>query len=412
MSNANATILVALDVGLLPDQIELMLPAGDPTMEVIGIVEGLENSWRTLQESDPDVLVVACKGYSERALYLIDGAAKERPDRPIIVLCEASPSGFLRRVFEAGADDVVVLPAEQEGIRFALQKSLARRQGAALAGDGVLGKLICVLGPKGGAGKTFTACNLAVGLAESGKSVAVVDLDLQFGDVGLALGLPAERTSYDLAKAGGTIDFEKVEGYLATHSSGAKVLLAPMRPDQASFVTVELLREVYATLRSHFDYVIVDTPPAFPPEVIATIDSSTNVCMVGVLDSLSLKNTKVGLETLDLMGYDRERITLVLNRADSRVGITKDDVTAILGSAPTILIPSDRDIPRSVNEATPITSSKTRSEAARAFRKLAASYVGSEAAPLNGHGHANGNGNGNGNGGGKRRRLHLLGRRS
>ncbi len=163
-----------------------------------------------------------------------------------------------------------------------------------------------------------------------------------------------------------------------------------MRPDQASFVTVELLREVYATLRSHFDYVIVDTPPAFPPEVIATIDSSTNVCMVGVLDSLSLKNTKVGLETLDLMGYDRERITLVLNRADSRVGITKDDVTAILGSTPTILIPSDRDIPRSVNEATPITSSKTRSEAARAFRKLAASYVGPEAT-LNGTA-MNGNG--------------------
>ena len=176
----------------------------------------------------------------------------------------------------------------------------------------------------------------------------------------------------------------------------------------ASFVTVELLREVYATLRSHFDYVIVDTPPAFPPEVIATIDSSSNVCMVGVLDSLSLKNTKVGLETLDLMGYDRERITLVLNRADSRVGITKDDVTAILGSTPTILIPSDRDIPRSVNEATPITSSKTRSEAARAFRKLAASYVDTEDATLNGHGLANGNGNG----GGKRRRLHLRGRRS
>ena len=85
------------------------------------------------------------------------------------------------------------------------------------------------------------------------------------------------------------------------------MLLAPTRPDQASAVTVDFLRDVYAALRSMFDYVIVDTPPGFTPEVIASIDSSSDVCMVGMLDSLSLKNTKLGLETLDLMGYDRRR---------------------------------------------------------------------------------------------------------
>jgi pilus assembly protein CpaE len=105
--------------------------------------------------------------------------------------------------------------------------------------------------------------------------------------------------------------------------------------------------------------------------------------MVGMLDSLSLKNTKVGLETLELMGYDHDRITLVLNRADSRVGITTDDVRAIVGRPPDILIPSDREIPRSVNEATPIVSARSRSEAARAFRTLATRYV---AAGANGNG--------------------------
>jgi pilus assembly protein CpaE len=97
--------------------------------------------------------------------------------------------------------------------------------------------------------------------------------------------------------------------------------------------------------------------------------------MVGMLDSLSLKNTKLGLETLELMGYDGERTRLVLNRADSRVGISRDDVVAIVGREPDVMVPSDRDIPRSINEGTPVVLAKGRSEAAKAFRTLAAMYV-------------------------------------
>ena len=139
-------------------------------------------------------------------------------------------------------------------------------------------------------------------------------------------------------------------------------------------MTTEFLREVYAALRASHEYVIVDTPPGFTPEVIASIDSSSHVCMVGMLDSLSLKNTKLGLETLELMGYDDERMRLVLNRADSRVGITHDDVVSIIGRKPDVLIPSDRDSPRSVNQGTPIVLAKARSDAAKAFRSLAAMY--------------------------------------
>jgi pilus assembly protein CpaE len=236
--------------------------------------------------------------------------------------------------------------------------------------------MICVLGPKGGTGKTLTACNLAVGLARGGQKVALVDLDLQFGDVGLALGLAPDRTIYDLAKSGGSLDAEKIGAYLAEHVSGLNVLLAPTRPDHAGLVTVEFLREVYAALRASHDFVVVDTPPGFTPEVIASIDSSSHICIVGMLDSLSLKNTKLGLETLSLMGYDTERISLVLNRADSRVGITREDVVAIVGRAPDVLVPSDREISRSVNEGLPIVLANERSEAARAFRSLATLYEG------------------------------------
>jgi pilus assembly protein CpaE len=231
--------------------------------------------------------------------------------------------------------------------------------------------LIGILGPKGGTGKTVVSTNLAVALARRDMNVVLVDLDLQFGDIGLALGLSPEKTVYNLMKAGPPFDHEKLDRHLISHSSGVKTLVGPTRPDHASAISIDYLRDVYAALRTMCDVVIVDTPPGFTPEVIATIDVSTSLCVVGMLDSLSLKNTKLGLETLELMGYASERVTLILNRADSRVGITHADVSAIIGRAPDIFVPSDREISRSVNEGTPIVASRERSEAAKAFNQLA-----------------------------------------
>jgi pilus assembly protein CpaE len=260
-----------------------------------------------------------------------------------------------------------------EQLIFALQKAVARRSGTTENGSG-LGTIICVLGPKGGIGKTLTCCNLGLALTEARSRVVLVDLDLQFGDLALSLGLTPNATIHDLATSGGSLDAGKVESYLAVHPSGMRVLMAPTRPDQAAVVTIEFLRDVYALLRTAFDYVIVDTPPGFTPEVIASIDASSYICMVGMLDALSLKNTKLGLETLELMGYKPERVRIVLNRADSSVGITHNDVLSVLGRPPDVLVPSNREITRSVNEGNPVILSHKRSEAAKAFRALAAIY--------------------------------------
>jgi pilus assembly protein CpaE len=205
--------------------------------------------------------------------------------------------------------------------------------------------------------------------------VAIIDLDLQFGDVGLALGLNPERTIYDLARSGGSLDADKLEAFLVKHPSGARALLAPARPDQAGAITVDFLNEVYELLRQTSDFIVVDTPPAFSREVISAVDNSTDVCVVAMLDSLSLKNTKIGLETLGRMEYDANRIRVVLNRADSNVGIRAEDVRAIMGREPDILVPSDRNVVRSINEGEPIALKQKRSEAARAFHALAGLYT-------------------------------------
>jgi len=382
MSGGTIRTLVAIDSDVDSRSVEHAFPAGSP-VQVAGVIEGLDRGWTVLEETSPDLLVVACAGYSERALYLIEASTKQRPDRPVVVLFYGTPDGFLQRAFEMGADDLLTMPTPPEEIEFSLRKVMARRRGT-LAG-GTTNPMICIVGPKGGTGKTLAASNLAVGIA---------------------MGLNPDRTIYDLARVGGSLDPDKVADFVTDHSSGASVLLAPSRPDQAGTVTVEFLRELYAVLRSRYDYVIVDTPPGFTPEVIASIDVSSNLLVVGMLDALSLKDTKLGLETLALMGCDPERIRLVLNRADASVGIKHSEAEAILGRKPDVFVPSDREIPRATTAGQPIVVAAGRSDAARAFHALAELYVQDEVA-------ADTSSSSNGNGSQKRRRRLLArGRRT
>ena len=369
--------LVALDDGISPESISSSLPS-DAEINLVGVVEGLEAASRALEDTICDVLAIACRGYSERVLFLIESAVRQQPSRPVIILSDGSPNGFVRRVFEVGADDIVMLPQSKDSVRFSIQKALARKEGTAHGGHG-LARMIVVLGPKGGTGKTLTATNLAVALQQAGRRTVLVDLDLQFGDVALCMGLPPGKTVHDLVGAGGPLDEEKLESFLVEHETGVKALLAPSRPDYASAISVEAIRDIYSLLRTQHDVIIVDTPPGFTPEVIASIDMSTDIVMVGMLDSLSLKNTKLGLETLDLMSYRSENVRFVLNRAHSRVGISANDVTAVIGREPDIFVPSDREIPVTVNEGVPIVTALPQSEAAKAFRQLAALYVVADA---------------------------------
>jgi pilus assembly protein CpaE len=370
MNSRGFNVYAALEGSLGLDAIREALPVGTPVHSVSLAEAGRAGS--EIQDG-VDLVIVGCSESHDQALEVIAAATKQRVDRPVVVLYHGTPNGFLEQAFDAGADDLVALPLSAGQLGFALEKVLARRRGVgALAAEGAM---ITVLGPKGGTGKTVTSSNLVVALALEGKSAVLIDLDLQFGDVGLALGLAPTKTIYDLAVSGGSLDSDKIDGFLAEHPSGARAMLAPLRPDQAAAVGTPFLREVFELLRARYDFVVVDTPPAFSPEVIAAVDASSHLCVVGMLDALSLKDTKIGLETLEQMGYDPRAVTLVLNRADSDVGITQADVEQLLGRAPDVLVGSDRAIPRALTNGQPIVVADPRSKAARSYAQLADRYL-------------------------------------
>jgi len=373
------TALVVLDDHVDRGVVETLLTSS-PRLDVS---DYLDLSAGQPECSDGDVLIVACRDFTSTVGEYVGVASRLHPGRPVVLVTTGASNGYVAEAMGAGADDILALPAHtdlqtahtlSEEVVFSVEKALARKHGAQVQTTHELGRMICVLGLKGGGGKTLTASNLAASLAHKGHSVAIVDLDLQFGDVGLALGLSPERTLYDLFRSGGSLDAEKLEDFLTVHPSGVRALLAPARPDEAGVITPAFLKDVYPLLRGMHEFVIIDTPPSFTPEVIGAVDASTEVCVVAMLDSLSLKNSKLGLETLELMDY-RGRVRFVLNRADSNVGISREDVVAIMGRTPDVLVPSDRNITRSVNQGEPIALMQARSEAARAFSGLADLYL-------------------------------------
>jgi pilus assembly protein CpaE len=372
--------LVALDGEVDRGLIETLI-ARDPNITVLDYLEldgpsssGLGNG---------DALVVAVADYTNEARDFVVKAHRQHPSRPIVLLCPAGNGGSVGEAFSNGVDDIVAMPTtpgaglDPELVRqlaFTIEKAVMRKRGTVAPKAETVRNVISVLGLKGGSGKTLTSVNLAVSLAMAGRNVALMDLDLQFGDVALAMGLTPMRTIYDLVRSGGSLDAGKLEDFLMEHPSGARALLAPVRPDQAAMITVPFLSEVQRLLGEMFEFVVIDTPPSFAPEVISAVDSSNDVLVVAMRDTLSLKNTKLGLETLERMDYDRRRVKILLNRANTNVGIEREDVLAILGRDVDILIPSNRDITRSVNQGEPIATQRG-SEAAKAFRALAELYI-------------------------------------
>jgi pilus assembly protein CpaE len=136
-----------------------------------------------------------------------------------------------------------------------------------------------------------------------------------------------------------------------------------------------MIADVYAILRTEYDFVIVDTPPSFTPEVITTIDVASWICMIGMLDALAVKNTRLGLETLNLMNFPQEKIRVALNRANTNVGLSQKDAITLLGRVPDVLIPSDREVTRSINDGIPVVLGSKRSDASKALTALAELFV-------------------------------------
>ena len=226
---------------------------------------------------------------------------------------------------------MLLLPQLTENVVFAIRKASHSGRRSKKGHARGNGRVITVFSPKGGTGKTVTATNLSVCFAKNaGKKTLLLDLDLQFGDAAIMLGIEPEKTIQDLVTAPGELDPEKLAGYTTRHSSGLDVLPAPIRPEDAELVTEAKLVRLMEVAKESYEVIVVDTSPFFHGPMLATLDQSDDLLLVCGLDVPTIKNVRLSLQTLQLLSFPVERVRVVLNRANSNVGMKKGEVEAAL----------------------------------------------------------------------------------
>jgi pilus assembly protein CpaE len=299
---------------------------------------------------------------------------------PIVIVTSGCTPEFLQEALAHGVQDVAILPQLTESLVFTLRRAhvlnhnqpRAQAPSPALTRSGGEGRVITVFSPKGGVGKSTISTGLAGAYCHGLKrSTLLIDLDLQFGDVGIMMGIDPAQTIVDLVTTTGELDPDKLGGYVVHHASGMDVLAAPLRPEDAELVTEDRIGQLIDVAKSAYDIVVLDTPPHFDATTLAALDRSDRLVLVATMDIPTVKNCKLALQTLNLLQYPRERIALVVNRPLGRADLREGDISRTLDMPISAVIPLDKEIATAVNRGVPVTVSASRSPAAKSMRDLA-----------------------------------------
>jgi len=342
---------------------------------VVAVADNGLMGWTATRDEAPDLVV------SDVAMPEMDGYELVRTIRrnpataaiPVILLSAHSEANELVAGYESGADDYVTKPVDMEVLGLKIDALLRR---ARASGGGVAppttGKLITVSAAKGGVGTTTLAANLAVLLGRRSETVCCYDLNLEHGDLPVMFDLQPKMTIGDAVRDMLTQEGFQWDDYLVRHSSGAKVLAAPLKPHDASAVTEDLVTQVTGKLRDLHDYVIADLPPTYSDLALSVYEQSDRLVVITSPELTSLRRTKELLGVLGSLGVPDERVLVVLNRIIEVPAIDARRAEAFLRRPVAVTIPNGGQVfPDSVSTGRPVSLAQPNSPAVVAISDLA-----------------------------------------
>jgi pilus assembly protein CpaE len=391
-------VLIVDDIPETRDHLTKLL-SFEQEIDVAGTAGSGEEAIQQSMDLRPDVIVMDINMPGMDGVAAAEVISQRLPTTPIIMMSVHGEAESLRRAMLAGAREFLVKPFSGDefatSIKAVHERELVRRAQlqatlpavpatatGAVDDDVENHMVIAVFSPKGGAGRTTIATNLALAIRKETESrVCLVDANLQFGDVGVLLNLNPKNRSIIDAVEGGEPDADIINSVVVDHSTGIRVLLAPPSPEGADLVTPQYLRKIVDHLRLTHDFVVIDLPASLTDHSLAVMDAADTIVVLSALEITTIKNVRLFLEVADQLEYDRGKIRLVINRADSSQGIRIGDVEAsIRRSIDGSIVSDGRLSVLAVNRGVPFVISHPEGALSRDIFKLARTLAGESAA--------------------------------
>lgn len=346
--NKKIRVLIVDDIPETRDNLKKLLYFEDD----IEIIDAAANGREGVEKAAalrPDIVLMDINMPGMDGIQASEQISQTDANIQVVMMSVQGEADYLRRSMLAGAREFLIKPFSSEELANSLRRvhqlAATRRQMLPQVapappppndGDNYSqpapqrprgAKIIALYSPKGGVGVTTIAVNLAIALREETRGrVALVDASFQFGDVGVLLNLPANRTIADVVEARNDPDEDLLNGVLAAHSSGVKCLLAPPQPEQAELVTPDHVRKSLEVLKKMFDYIVVDTGKSISDPLLAILDASEQIILLSTADISALKDAKLFFEVTQKLEYPAAKTLLVLNKYDGKTGINARDV--------------------------------------------------------------------------------------
>jgi pilus assembly protein CpaE len=401
-------VLIVDDIPETRDHLSKLL-GFESDIDVVGSAASGREAIDMASQLSPDVVLMDINMPDMDGISATERLSSEVPTAAVVMMSVQGEADYLRRSMLAGAREFLVKPFSSDELTSSIRQVYSREQeklsrisyappqagpggGTAVAvrspsterENGEPGRVVAVFGPKGGVGRTTLAVNLAVAAAtELGQQTTLVDASFQFGDIGVLLNLnPKNKSIADIIPELEHGEIESLDTFVISHSAGIKVLLAPPSPEMAELITPNGAKRMVEALRATNDLVVVDCPSTFNDTTLAILDQADTVLTMLSLEITSIKNIRLFLEVADQLGYDSDKVRLVLNRADSSLGIRVADVEHSIGRRVDHTIVSDgRSVVYALNRGVPFFLSNREAQVSQDVLRLASAVVGAK--PVN-----------------------------
>jgi len=392
-------VLIVDDIPETRDHLTKLL-SFESDIEVVGAAASGAQALELAAQLLPGVVLMDINMPDMDGIAATERMSSEVPDAAVVMMSVQGEADYLRRSMLAGAREFLVKPFSSDELTASIRQVYARElekanrraaapvmapggpSGAAGGGGDRDGQIVAIFSPKGGVGRTTIAVNMAIAAAtELGQTVVLVDASFQFGDVGVLLNLnPKNKSIADLVPELEAGEPESLDTFVINHSAGVRVLLAPPSPEMAELITPTVVKRVLEALRREHDLVIVDCTSWFNETTLAILDVADTVLTVLSLEITSIKNMRLFLEVAEQLGYEQNKVKLVLNRADSSLGIKVTDVENSIGRKVDHTIVSDgRSVVYALNRGVPFFLSNREAQVSQDILRLATAVTGERA---------------------------------